>query len=159
MFAEAPTSQPPPGWHIDPDTGAWMRDTVHHMGRRCLKWNYSWRGDYHITLVLNDRTRPLFGRLVGDSEETARIELSELGSRVEAHFKRLPEFTPEIEVLGVQVMPEHLHGVLRVTREMKKSLGEQLRGFKMGATKIAREMGLLHRPMMDGTARAEVYRG
>ena len=159
MFAEAPTSQPPPGWHIDPDTGAWMRDTVHHMGRRCLKWNYCWRGVYHITLVLNDRARPLFGRLVGDSEETARIELSELGSRVEAHFKRLPEFTPEIEVLGVQVMPEHLHGVLRVTREMKKSLGEQLRGFKMGATKIAREMGLLHRPMMDGTARAEDYRG
>ena len=70
MLVEAPTSKPPPGWHIDPDTGALMRDTVHHMGRRCLKWNYSWRGVYHITLVLNDRARPLFGRLVGDSEET-----------------------------------------------------------------------------------------
>lgn len=159
VLAEDSISQPPPGWHVDPDTGAWMRDTIHHMGRRCLKWNYCWRGVYHITIVLNDRTRPLFGRLVGDSEETARIELSELGARIEAHFKRFPEFTPEIEVLGVQVMPEHLHGVLRVTREMKKPLGEQLRGFKIGATKIAREMGLLHRPIRDGAARAEDYRG
>ena len=57
----------------------------------------------------------------------------------------MPEFTPEIEVLGVQMMPEHLHGVLRVLRRMDKPLGEQLRGFKIGATKIARELGVLPR--------------
>lgn len=92
-----------------------------------------------ITLVLNDRSLPVLGRL---SSREPCVELSEFGRRIEAHFRRIPEFTPEIEVLGVQVMPEHLHGVLRVTRRMAKPLGEHLRGFKIGATKIARELGI-----------------
>lgn len=151
--------QPPPGWHVDPDTGAWMRDTIHHMGRRCLNWDYCGLGVYHITLVLNDRARPWLGTLVGASAGTAAIAPSELGRRVAAHFRRLPEFTPEVEVLGLQLMPEHLHAVLRVTRRLKKPLGECLRGFKIGATKIARELGLLS--SFDGRelARAEDQRG
>ncbi len=135
---ESEIASPPPGWHIDPDTGAWMRDTIHHMGRRCRNWDYFGTGIYLITLVLNDRSKPLFGRLAVDRPE---ILLSELGRAIERHFKRISEFAPEIEVLGVQIMPEHLHGVLRVKRRMAKPLGEQLRGFKIGATKIAREMG------------------
>ena len=91
-----------------------------------------------ITLVLNDRSRPVLGRLAADRPE---IELSELGRRVKAHFWRIAEFMPQIEVLGVQVMPEHLHGVVQVTGALPKPLGEYLRGFKIGATKIAREMG------------------
>ena len=126
------------GWHVDPDTGAWRRDTIHSMLRRCRNWNYCGTGVYLITLVLNDRSKPMFGQL--DLQEP-RIRLTELGRRIEAHFRRITEFTPEIEVLGVQVMPEHLHGVLRVTRRMAKPLGERLRGFKIGATKIARELG------------------
>lgn len=51
---------------------------------------------------------------------------------------RLPEFSPEIEVLGVRVMPDHIHWVLRVARRLppKKPLGIALRGFKGGATKL-----------------------
>lgn len=90
-----------------------------------------------ITLVLNDRSRPVLGRLSADRPE---IELSELGRRIEAHFWRIAEFMHQIEVLGVQVMPEHLHGVLRVRGALPKPFGEYLRGFKIGATKIAREM-------------------
>lgn len=128
----------PPGWHVDPETGAWMRDTVHRMGRRCRNWDYRDVGTYLITLVLNDRSRPVFGRIAADRPE---MIMSELGRAVERHFLRIPDFTPEIEVRGVQMMPEHLHGVLRVTRRMGKPLGEQLRGFKIGATKIARAAG------------------
>ena len=108
------------------------------MLRRCRNWDYCGTGAYLITLVLNDRSRPVFGQL---NAQEPRIELSELGRRIEAHFRRISEFTPEIEVLGVQVMPEHLHGVLQVARRMAKPLGEHLRGFKIGATKIAREFG------------------
>ena len=97
----------PPGWHVDPDTGAWMRDTIHKMGRRCRNWDYCGTGVYLITLVLTDRSRPLFGQLARDRPE---MLLSELGRAIERHFLRISEFTPEIEVLGVQMMPEHLHG-------------------------------------------------
>ena len=130
---------PPPRWCVDPDTGAWMRDTIHSMARRCRNWDYCGIGTYLITMVLNDRSKPLFGWLAEDRQE---IILSELGRAIERHFRRISEFSPEIEVLGVQVMPEHLHGVLRVRRRMAKPLGEHLRGFKIGATKIARELGV-----------------
>ena len=99
------------GWHLDPDSGVWMRAVIHSMARRCRNWDYCGTGTYLITLVLNDRSRPVLGRL---DESKPTIVLSELGRAVEAHFRRIPEFTPEIEVLGVQVMPEHLHGVVRV---------------------------------------------
>ncbi len=139
-FCPSTRTPPPPGWHIDPDTGAWMRNTIHNMGRRCRNWDYCGTGTYLITLTLNDRSSRLLGRL---SDTEPRIYLSELGSRIEAHFRKISVFTPEIKVLGVCVMPDHLHGVLRVERHTAKPLGEHLRGFKIGATKIAREMGLL----------------
>lgn len=129
----------PPRWLCDPETGVWRRAVIHNMLRRCRNWDYCGTGVYLITLVLNDRSHPILGRL--DAQEP-RIDLTALGQLIEAHFNRISEFTPEIEVLGVQLMPEHLHGVLRVARRMAKPLGEQLRGFKIGATKIAREMGL-----------------
>ncbi len=144
----------PPGWHVDPDTGAWMRDTIHHMGRRCRNWDYCGTGTYLITLVLNDRSKSLFGRLAEDRPE---IILSDLGRVVERHFRRISEFSPEIEVLGVQLMPEHLHGVLRVVRRMAKPLGEQLRGFKIGATKMARGQGSLS--AIDGGEQGAPARG
>ena len=126
----------PPGWHYDEDTGAIMRDVIHRMGRRCFKWDYCGKGVYMVTMTLADRSKPLFGRLVGESAETAAIELSELGQAVDAHLWRIGEFTPEIELLGAQLMPEHLHAVLRVMRQMAKPLGIALRGFKGGASQL-----------------------
>ena len=117
-----------------------MRNTIHNMGRRCRNWDYCGTGTYLITLTLNDRSSHILGRL---SDTEPRINLSELGRRIDAHFRKISVFTPEIKVLGVCVMPAHLHGVLRVERHTAKPLGEHLRGFKIGATKIAREMGLL----------------
>ena len=125
-----------PGWHYDEDTGAIMRDVIHRMGRRCFNWDYCGKGVYMVTMTLADRSKPLFGRLVGESPETAAIELTELGRAVDAHLRRIGEFTPEIELLGAQLMPEHLHAVLRVKRRMAKPLGIALRGFKGGASQL-----------------------
>ncbi len=125
-----------PGWHLDETTGALMRDVIHRMGRRCFRWDYCGTGAYLITMTLADRSRPLFGRLVGNSPETATIELSPLGREIDAHLRRIGEFAPEIEVLAAQLMPEHLHAVLRVKRRMAKPLGIALRGFKGGASQI-----------------------
>ncbi len=112
--------------------------TIHLMLRRCPNWNYRGTGCYMLTIVFNDWSRPVLGRLAFDQPE---IELSELCQRIKAHFRRITEFAPQIEVLDVQMMPEHLHGVLRVKAALPKPLGECLRGFKIEATKIARELG------------------
>ncbi len=154
---------PPPGWVRD-EVGRLRRETIHRMTRRCLNWDYRGRGTYLITMVLNDRSRPVFGRVVGKPPVDGRaqgmegiFEASELGRRVEEDFLRMGEFAPEIEVLGVQLMPEHFHGVLRVVRRMEKPLGERLRGFKIGASKVARELGVL--PPMNGRGLGEAARG
>ena len=56
----------PSGWHLDPDTGAWMRDTIHHMGRRCRNWDYHGRGVYLITIAAATRGSGIWGRVVAE---------------------------------------------------------------------------------------------
>ena len=158
----------PSGWHIDEETGHLMRDTIHHMGRRCQNWNYCGTGSYLITMTLRDRSRPLLGecRWGGnspmDGREQALFIPTTLGQSIKAHLWRLPEFSPEIEILGIQLMPDHLHTVLRVCHRMGKPLGECLRGFKIGCTKIYRAF---NSPMdgreqpIDGRMRDEAARG
>lgn len=124
------------------------RETVHRMTRRCDGWDYRQRAIYQVTLIQADRARPLLGRLVIDDPKappeavTARVEPSELGVAILAHWKRLGDFTPEIKPLFCQLMPDHLHAILEVTRPMAKPLGNAIGGFKTGCEKIYRELAL-----------------
>ena len=124
------------------------RETIHRMTRRCDGWDYRQRAIYQVTLVQADRARPLLGRLVIDDPKappeavTARVEPSELGVAILAHWKRLGDFTPEIKPLFCQLMPDHLHAILEVTRPMVKPLGNAIGGFKTGCEKIYRELAL-----------------
>ena len=102
----------PPGWHYDDDTGALMRDVIHRMGRRCRNWDYCGKGVYLITITLADRRSRALGRLCHDKARGAFVAMSALGAQIEALMWRMPEFSPEIEVLGVMVMPDHIHWAL-----------------------------------------------
>ena len=124
------------------------RETIHRMTRRCEGWDYRQRAIYQVTLVQADRARPLLGRLVINDPKappeavTARVEPSELGAAILAHWKRLGDFTPEIKPLFCQLMPDHLHAILEVTRPVAKPLGNAIGGFKTGCEKIYRELAL-----------------
>ncbi|MBR2254063.1 MAG: transposase, partial [Prevotella sp.] len=89
------------------------------MQRRCVDHDYSRRMMYMITMVTEGR-RPLFGRVTersdapADSDEAPRIELTELGKRVEACWHEIVLHHPQIEVIALQMMPDHLHGILFV---------------------------------------------
>ncbi len=128
--------------------GEARRETIHRMTRRCDGWDYRQRAIYQVTLVQADRARPLLGRLVIDEPKappeavTARVEPSELGAAILAHWKRLGDFTPEIKPLFCQLMPDHLHAILEVTRPMAKPLGNAIGGFKTGCERIYRELAL-----------------
>ncbi len=135
------------------------RETVHRMTRRCAGWDYRQRAIYQITLVQADRRRPLLGRLVIDDPKappeavTARLEPSALGAAILVHWKRLGDFTPEIKPLFCQLMPDHLHAILDVTRPMAKPLGNAIGGFKTGCEKIYRGLAPSERDKA-ATARA-----
>ena len=124
------------------------------MLRRCVGHDYTDRQIYMITMVTEGR-RPLFGQVVGKSdapkgsEEEPRMVLSELGQRMVDEWWATEQHHPEIKVLALQMMPDHLHGILFVKEKMEKPLGMALRGFKQSCNKHYRGM-----MMVDGVALA-----
>ena len=117
------------------------------MLRRCVGHDYSGRQIYMITMVTEGR-RQLFGQVVGRSDTPAgsddmpRIELSPLGQRVNDEWWAASQHHPEVRVLALQMMPDHLHGILFVTQQMEKPLGMLLRGFKQSCNRHYRELVL-----------------
>lgn len=123
------------------------------MLRRCVGHDYSDRQIYMITMVTEFRRR-LFGQVLGKSDsplgspEHPHIELSELGKRVHDEWWAIPSYHPEVEVLALQMMPDHLHGILFVKEKMEKPLGMILRGFKQSCNRHYREL-VLHTPTLS----------
>ena len=115
------------------------------MQRRCVGHDYTERMMYMVTMVVEGR-RPLFGTVVGRSDAEAgspdapRVELSELGRRVEACWQEIAVRHPQISLLALQMMPDHLHGILFVREKMEKPMGKALLGFKQGCNKAISEV-------------------
>ena len=127
------------------------------MLRRCVGHDYASRQIYMITMVTEGR-RPLFGQVVGRSdapagcEDKPRIELSALGQRVSDEWWAASQHHPEVKVLSLQMMPDHLHGILFVTEQMDKPLGILLRGFKQSCNRHYRELVLDITPPVESVA-------
>ena len=115
------------------------------MKRRDDHHDYFERRMYMITIEVEGRY-PLFGRLEGDvsapplSSEAPHIVLSELGRAVRAEWMGISRYYPQIEVKAVQMMPDHLHGILFVRERLPVHLGQVISGFKAGCRKIQRRL-------------------
>lgn len=115
------------------------------MKRRDDHHDYTERRMYMITMEVEGR-RPVFGRLVGDpfapegSGQEARMELSELGTAVQHEWMGIHGYYPQIEVMGVQMMPDHMHGILFVKAPLPVHLGQVISGFKAGCRKAERAL-------------------
>ena len=147
----------PEGWHADEATGLLLRDTIHSMLRRRNGWNYKGPGLYMVTLTLADRSRGWLGELeiLGSklpstglsARELARgclqdlpapadcrIALTPLGEAVAEAWREISANWPGVEALDLQVMPEHLHGIIRVVTPQRHPLGQIVGSFKARAT-------------------------
>ena len=115
------------------------------MKRRDDHHDYTERRMYMITLEVEGR-RPVFGRLVGNpfaergSRDEARIELSALGKAVKSEWLGIHGYFPQIEVRAVQMMPDHMHGILFVREPLPVHLGQVISGFKAGCRKAQRAL-------------------
>lgn len=65
------------------------------------------------------------------------FEPSALGRRVVEEFMKIGEHVPGVKPLLAQAMPDHFHGILFVTREINRSLGSIMAGFKGKCSQIA----------------------
>ena len=115
------------------------------MKRRDDCHDYQERRMYMITIEVTGR-QPLLGTLRGTasalpgSTDAPRLELSELGRAVEREWWGISRYYPQIEVKALQLMPDHLHGILFVRERLPVHLGHVIRGFKTGCNKKLREL-------------------
>lgn len=100
---------------------------------------------YLVTITVEGR-RPLLGRLVGNPEaednalDAPRIELSPIGKAMEQQSLAITHYHPEVRVVALQMMPDHLHSILFVEREIPQHLGHIIKGFKASTNKDYRRL-------------------
>lgn len=122
--------------------------------------DYKSRCIYHITLVVSDRV-PLFGRMVGESVDEARVEFTPLGQEIANAIQMIPMMEArkgnDVQILGAATMPEHIHFVLFVRKPMKEKLGIVIRGFKQGCNRALR--GWMKKAGVDGLGKSTLTNG
>ena len=115
------------------------------MLRRCVDHDYTERMIYMVTMVTEGR-RPLFGRVTGrsdaqaDSPDAPRMELTALGQRVSDEWWGISKYYPQVEIIALQMMPDHLHGIIFIREKMGADLSRIIRGFKTGCNRAYREL-------------------
>jgi REP element-mobilizing transposase RayT len=88
---------------------------------------------YLFTMVALNR-RPLFSTC-----ENNRVVFTKEGAIVYHLWHDIPRAYPEIVPSTFVLMPDHLHGILHVTRRMEKPIGVVLRAFKSQVTSALRD--------------------
>ena len=124
---------------------AFAGEKIPSMNRRCVGHDYLGRQIYMITMVTDGR-RPLFGQVTGRSDGAAgtpdapQVVLTELGHRVSQNWHDIGVRYPQINIIALQMMPDHFHGILFVREHLDRPLGKVLLGFKQGCNKAFREL-------------------
>ena len=100
----------------------------------------AWKGVglYHVTLTIPSRD-PMLGTLVipDNDPAQARVDILPLGKGVLDCLREVPARHPEIQILHYCLMPDHLHAVWYVKKQMPKGILTAVRGFWQGAKKAA----------------------
>ncbi len=94
----------------------------------------------HVTMVANNR-QPLFGTLMHGAV-SAYVEKTPLGQVLIEQQEKMLSMCPEIKILADKIMPDHHHIVLQVTRTMRRSIKEVVRGYMQGCKAEARKLGI-----------------
>ena len=102
----------------------WRYETEHSMTRRMQDHDYLSRCIYMLTLALADRSQPLLGHLTIDAQGDAILKPSALGESVAREWYALEREYPQLRIMRVQLMEEHLHVVVFVKKRLPKHLGK-----------------------------------
>ena len=102
----------------------WRYETEHSMTRRMQDHDYQSRCIYMLTLALADRSQPLLGHLGLDAQGKAMLTPSALGYAVTREWYALEKDYPQLWIMRVQLMEEHLHVVVFVKDKLPKHLGK-----------------------------------
>lgn len=120
--------------------------------------------DYHepciylVTVTTVDR-EPLLGQVEGDDVKV-RIKLSTIGKAVWREIEKIPERYPQVKVMQHQIMPDHVHLVLRVTERLPEMLplGNVVAAWKAACSKAAALCDHDNGLTTDGSSREATFR-
>ena len=130
---------------------------IHHRKSIRLKgYDYSKEGLYYITICTEDR-KCLFGKIVPVGVENFQprrkeMILNDAGKIANECWLMIPEHFPDVFLHEHIVMPNHIHGIIELTKSpvgvqnfeprrneyqkiIPRSIGSIVRGFKIGVTK------------------------
>lgn len=101
------------------------------MLRRKSEHDYQEPCIYMITIVVKDH-KPLLGTLKNSDDHHPQpwIELTPLGNIVRDEWSNIHIHHPEIKLYALQIMPDHLHGVIYVSERIPIHLGKIIGYFK-----------------------------
>ena len=68
-------------------------------------------------------------------EVAAKVEPTAAGLAALEALREMPRLCHEVEIIGCQLMPDHLHFIVFVKSRLTRPLGALIRGFKAGASK------------------------
>ena len=102
-------------------------------GYRFPNRDYRQPAFYLITMAAHDRI-PRFSTCADN-----RIELKDDGRLVDNLWHRIAKDYPQIHLPELVIMPDHLHGIVRVKEQIVKPVGVPLRAFKSQVTSALRE--------------------
>lgn len=128
-----------------------MTDRAFDRQRRSIRlphYDYARCGAYFVTICVHNRIA-LFGRIVGSD-----VCLNEFGQLVCSEWQRTPVVRPNVELDEHVIMPNHLHGIVKIMQPGRgvlpyahcgpgspsQSLGAIVRGFKAATTKYINEI-------------------
>ena len=128
-----------------------MTKLLTRKNRRLKNYDYSEKGWYFVTVCTYNK-RCLFGDIVGANGCSPEIILNKYGKIVEKEWKKSANIRDEIELDKHVIMPNHVHGIIRINYNGKcqekgdqpvalmsgpqsKSIGAIIAGFKSIVTK------------------------
>lgn len=113
------------------------------MKRRKVGHDYCGVAIYMVTLCVEGR-RAILGTLNGpdDNHQVPWVYPSQVGTAVKKAWQELPQYHPQVKLLGFQLMPDHVHGIIYVTSPMPQHLGRLIQGFKKGCRDALKQIGV-----------------
>lgn len=82
---------------------------------RATWWNYGDNGYYFVTICTYNKEH-WFGEI-----ENGVMVLSEIGKLTENFWQQIPQHFPFVELYTFVVMPNHVHGIIRINKNHKRN--------------------------------------
>ena len=101
--------------HVRAEPMKYHTDIHHRRSIRLKGYDYSQAGLYFITLCTQNRLH-LFGEIINDVRGTTICALNTYGQIAEREWIRTSEMRPDIHLDVFVIMPNHIHGIIEITR-------------------------------------------